>query len=91
MSKVTFEFPAESLSQIVTDYCEMFGYRATVEDDEGNGIPNPQSPTQFATNKIIEHAKAVSREHQRKKGYAMVDAAVNAKVASVDVTVTVEE
>jgi len=91
MAKVTFEFPAESLSQVVNDYCEMFGYRETVEDEEGNSIPNPQGKTDFATSRIIQDAKKVSAEHQRKKGYAAVDAAVVAKIGSVAVVVTVEE
>lgn len=90
MAKVTFEFHDESLNQIVTDYCEMFGYRSEIENEEGEPIPNPQSPIDFATNRIITDAKRNCSEHQRKKGYALVDAEVNSRLSAVVVSVTVE-
>ena len=90
MAKVTFELPQESLDQIVNDYGQMFGYHDTIEDAEGNPIPNPQSKLEFASNRIIQDVKQNCAQHQREKGYALVDAAVESRLSAVEVTVTVE-
>lgn len=89
MAKVTFEFPDDSLDQLVSDFCERYGYQDEIEAEEGGVIPNPQSRVSFAASRIISDAKAVSYEHQRQKAYRAINDSLSSRIASVAVTVTV--
>lgn len=90
MVKITFEFPDESLNQLVSDFCERYGYQDEIEDADGNPIPNPQSRVNFVASKIISDAKAVSYEHQRQKAYRAINEQLSERLSAVSVTVTVE-
>lgn len=88
MAKVTFEFPDDSLDQLVSDFCERYGYCEEVQID-GETVPNPQSRISFAASRIISDAKAVSYEHQRQKAYRAISEALASRLGAVAVTVTV--
>lgn len=89
MAKITFEFPDESLDQLVADFCERYCYQEEIEDADGNKIPNPQSRIDFTASKIISDAKAISYEHQRQKAYRAINEQLSERLSAVSVTVTV--
>lgn len=74
--------PDAARDAIIDDFCLHHGYKAQIEDAEGNLIPNPQTKAQFMKSKVIgfirESVKAerVKRESEsaRLSASGLVDA-----------------
>jgi len=47
MAKSTYSIPDETAAEVITCYCEIYGYQPTIDDQ-----PNPETPLAF-TERII--------------------------------------
>jgi hypothetical protein len=95
-TSITFTTDSSLFDLFVQAACVSYGYRDTIPDPANPGqlIPNPQTPQQFAQQKVIDYCLEVVRAYQtelaaqqaRKTASDSLDAQV--AVTPIQVTVT---
>lgn len=94
MASITFSFPDESAPLIAAAFCNTYGYQTQVPDPANPGqlIPNPQSPDEFARQKVADYVRDVCRAYiaQQKLAEAQTQARQLAQqqVDAIPVTIT---
>lgn len=74
---ITITIPDEVMQRVLDAFAGSYGYQATIDDGQGNQIPNPQSEAAFSKAQIRAYIKDVVR------GYEARDAAETARVAAI--------
>lgn len=92
---VTFTVDQSLLDLYTPAACALYGYQATIPDPAhpGQTLPNPQTPAQFAAQRIIQYAVDVAKSYAAKQAdaarvtaLAQVDAAVSAAPPSFTIS-----
>jgi hypothetical protein len=65
-TSITFTTDSSLFDLFIQTACASYGYRTTVPDPTNPGqlIPNPQTPAQFAQQKVIDYCVEVIRAYQ---------------------------
>ena len=61
---ITFNFNAQQTARVVQATCANRGYQATIQDESGNTIPNPETQGQFTKRWWLEQIKAEVRTYE---------------------------
>lgn len=67
MANITINIPDNQITRVLDGIAEDNGYQATIIDEEGNSIPNPETKAQFAKRIVIERVKGMVLAGERKK------------------------
>lgn len=68
--------PDGTLNSIVIDFCAAHGYTATIADDLGGSMPNPEPRPQFMKRMMKEFIANSVRSYRAAQAYAAADAAI---------------
>lgn len=79
----TAEVPDGTAATIVAAFGDAYGYSATVQNDAGETVDNPESPQDFTARKIREHMQVVVQAYVKKLARAQADAAADAQVQTL--------
>lgn len=95
-ASITFTLDADVMQQVVAAFCATYSYRATIPDPANRAkmIPNPQTPTEFAQQQIVNNCKLIlrnyliSKEVEATRASATVNAEASVKAAMDKLVVT---
>lgn len=87
MAQFTITVPADKVATLLDGFKVKFGYEDTIEDSEGNPIPNPESLSDFSLRKIKELLKSIYRQglEEGLVETAKQDASSQAEASGIDV------
>lgn len=94
-TSITFTTDSSLFDLFVQAACISYGYRTTVPDPANPGqlIPNPQTPQQFAQQKVIDYCVEVVRAYQTEQAAQAARKAasdnLDTQVAATPIQVTV--
>jgi hypothetical protein len=58
--------------KMLDDYASYFGYSDTLEDGDGNTIPNPETKKEFANRMIEKHIRDIVKSVRKRRAEAQV-------------------
>jgi hypothetical protein len=94
-TSITFTTDSSLFDLFVQAACASYGYRDTIADPTNPGqiVPNPQTPQQFAQQKVIDYCVEVVRSYQTEVAAQQARKAasdsLDAQVAVTPIQVTV--
>jgi hypothetical protein len=75
MGHINQEVTSLTLQQkqdMLNDYVSYFGYSDTLEDAQGNTIPNPETKKEFANRMIEKHIRDIVKSVRKRRAEAQV-------------------
>lgn len=89
MAQIIFSMSDEAALQLTTAICYVGGYQATIPDENGEPIDNPQTPAQFTQQQFIAWGRQKMEQHLIATRTIAIRDSVPSEVASIPVTVEV--
>lgn len=89
MTQIIFNMGDDVAAKVTEAFCRRFGYQPIVADGEGNPIQNPQSPAEFAQQKVVDYVRSVVIEDGIQQAIEAVRVTIPEQVNSIPVTVEV--
>ena len=79
--EITITIDDQVATRVVDAFTVSYGYQDTIDDGEGNQIPNPQTRNAFTKAQVMKYIKEVVKGHEAK---AAAEAARVAALAAAD-------
>lgn len=83
MAKFTITIPDDKVSEIVQAISDRTGWTATILDENGNEIPNPETRAQWSKRQIRDYIKNLYRKWKAQQARAALDVEA-AEQAAID-------
>ena len=85
--QIIFGMSAAAAERVTAAYCGSFGYQASTIDADGNVVPNPMTPAQFAQSRIVESVRQTVIRYEQGERIEQVKSEIVDDVNSIPVTI----
>lgn len=82
MATIQVTTPNDQLARAVTALTNLYGYKETITDAEGNEVPNPQTKNDFARQQVARFIKEAVKQYEAEEARRLAEQ----NVLDVDVT-----